>query len=297
MTSKRTLAICTAFFLCAIWPLLLQAGSDHRQPFSTVHVNDIDIAYHDLGAGDPIIMIMGYGGSMDLWSARLLQILSASHHLFIFDNRGMGHSTSSDMEYSIPLFATDTLGLMDACGIDRAAVLGWSMGAEVALQLAISHPERVGSLILISGSPGGTEQVVPDADVLRRLTNTSGGFLARGLRLISLLFPSAWLNAHPALWSYFPVNATVAPHERSQRQLKAIEDWEGAASRLGDILCPTLIITGSEDVVFPTQNSVLLAGGIHGSRLIQFPEGGHGVMFQYPDKIGEEIDAFTAQTR
>jgi len=296
MTSKRTLARCTTFFLCVIWPLLLQAGSDNPQPFSTVHVNDIDIAYHDFGAGDPIVMIMGYGGAMDLWSPRLLRILSASHHLFIFDNRGVGHSTSSDMEYSIPLFAADTLGLMDACGIDKAAVLGWSMGAEIALQLAISHPDRVGSLILISASPGGREQVVPDADVLRRLTDTSGGFLARGLRLISLLFPSGWLNAHPAVWSYFPVNATVSPPQRTRRQLKAMEDWGGAASRLCEILCPTLIITGNQDVVFPAQNSVLLAAGINGSQLIQFPEGGHGVMFQYPDKIAEEIDAFTAQT-
>lgn len=293
MTSKRTLAIGITLFLCAAWPLLPWAWSD-PQPFTTVPVGDIEIACQDLGVGDTIVMIMGYGGSMDLWSPRLLHILSASHHLLIFDNRGMGHSTSSDAEYSIPLFAADTLGLMDDRGIDKAVILGWSMGAEVALELAIAHPDRVTSLILISGSPGGPQQVLPDPEVLRRLTDTSGGPWARGLRLLGLLFPEAWLNGHPAVWNYFPVNATMNPRERTLRQLKAIEDWEGVALHLAEIQCPTLIITGNQDIVFPTRNSALLASGIHDSRLIQFPDGGHGVMFQYPDQIGKAINAFPA---
>jgi len=284
-------------FLSAIVSVSAYAADHAGGGFTTVPVGDVDIAYQELGIGDPLVMIMGYGGSMDLWSPRLLQLLSESHHIIIFDNRGMGHSTVSDTEYSIPLFAQDALGLMDACGLESASILGWSMGAEVAQELAIAHPERVKSLILISPSVGGKEQIAPDAGVLRRLADTSGGPLARGLRLLYLLFPSEWLSTHGAVWTYFPVNATVSPHERSLRQLRAIMEWPGSAMRLGEIKCPTLIITGKKDIVFPTENSDLLAAGIHGSRLVRFPDAGHGVMYQYTEKVAKEIDAFLAPLR
>jgi pimeloyl-ACP methyl ester carboxylesterase len=291
--SARNLRIWAVSFLCAVLPVLAHA----TVRFKTVPVGDIEIAYQDFGTGDPLVMIMGYGGSMDLWSPRLLQLLGQSHHVFIFDNRGMGHSTASEDEYSIPLFALDTLGFMDACGIQKATVLGWSMGAEVSQELEITYPDRVQSLVLISPSVGGKEQIPPDDDVLKKLGDTSGGPLIRGLRLLHLLFPNEWLNAHAAVWNYFPVNATMNPHESSLRQLKAIMDWAGSASRLHEIKCPTLIITGKEDIVFPTGNSTLLAAGIDGSRLVQFPDAGHGVMYQYTEKVAKEIDAFIPRSR
>jgi pimeloyl-ACP methyl ester carboxylesterase len=280
--------------LCLLlgWPGALQAQGDNQPFIMTARVNGVDIAFQELGAGDPIVMIMGYGGSMDLWSPELIKLLSVSHRLLLFDNRGMGRSTSSEEEYSIPLFAEDTLRLMDICGIQKATLLGWSMGAETAQELAISHPDRVQGLVLISGSPGGKEQVNPRPEILQQLMDTSGSSFMRGLRLIGLLFPQAWLKIHPTLWSYFPVNATMNPPERSLRQLHAMMNWGGSSSRLHEIACPALIITGDEDIVFPPQNSVILAAGIRGSTLIRFPDGGHGVMYQYADDIAKDVDDF-----
>ena len=145
--------------LSSVSTVSLQAADTVTPLVKTIRVGDIDIAYQDLGSGDPLVMIMGYGGSMDLWSPRLLQLLTASHRVLVFDNRGMGRTTSSDAEYSISQFAQDTLGLMDSLCIDEAIVLGWSMGAEIAQEVAILHPERVRRLILISGGPGGKEQI------------------------------------------------------------------------------------------------------------------------------------------
>jgi pimeloyl-ACP methyl ester carboxylesterase len=87
------------------------------------------------------------------------------------------------------------------------------------------------------------------------------------------------------------------PRESSLRQLKAIMDWAGSASRLHEIKCPTLIITGKKDVVFPTGNSTLLAAGIDGSRLVEFPDAGHGVMYQCTEKVAREINAFIPRSR
>ena len=157
--------------------------------------------------------------------------------------------------------------------------------------MAISHPERVRGLVLISGSPGGKDQVNPDPGVLRRLTDQTGGSLLRGLRLVNLLFPEAWLKTHP-FWTVFPIHATMNPHERSLRQPKAMTEWSGSWSRLSLLSCPTLIITGDQDVILPAENSVKLAAGIRGSRLIRFPDAGHGVMFQYADSIAQDINNF-----
>lgn len=258
----------------------------------TVHVNDIDIAWQDLGSGDPIVMIMGYGGSMDLWSPRLLKLLSASHRVIVFDNRGMGHSTSTDEEYSIPLFARDTLGLMDALSIDKATILAWSLGTEIALELAITNPTRVANLVLISGTPGGREKIDPDPQIMRTFADDSGSAMDRGLRLIGLLFPLDWLIFHPFISGYFPTDAKMNPPERTRRQLAAMRDWEGCYDRLGEITSPALVMVGESDALVPPANSLLLANAIPSSRLVRLPGGGHGVIFQYPDRISEEITAF-----
>jgi pimeloyl-ACP methyl ester carboxylesterase len=286
----------TVLSFCFFTPGVLPAADNSRPPVTMTRVNGIDIAYQELGAGDPLVMIMGYGGSMDLWSPRLLTLLSASHRILIFDNRGMGRSTADGQEYSIPLFADDTLGLMDALGIRKATILGWSMGAETAQELAISQPDRVLGLVLISGSPGGKEQANPDPSVLKQLTDNSGSPFMRGLRLIRLLFPDAWLKSHP-FWDYFPIHATMNPHERSRKQLQAMMEWGGSWSRLGSITCPALIITGDQDVILPAENSVKLAAGIHRSELIRFPDAGHGVMFQHADSIAKDVDELITRER
>ena len=273
-------------------------SADKDFPLSRiVRVDDIDVACQVFGAGDPLVMIMGYGGSMDLWSPRLLQLLSAAHRVLVFDNRGMGRSTSSSKEYSVAVFAEDTLGLMNALEIDTATVLAWSLGTEIALELTLTHPERVKELVLISGTPGGAERIQPAPEVARFFTGPSGTALEWGFHFIGLLFPQEWLMGHPFVWTYFPVRATMNPPERTARQYAALTSWDGCFARLGQISCPALIIAGDEDVVAPPGNSLLLAEGIHASRLVRIPGGGHGVMFQYPDRIAREIAAFLGKTR
>ncbi|MBN1194110.1 MAG: alpha/beta hydrolase [Methanomicrobiaceae archaeon] len=114
----------------------------------TVAVDDIEIAYREFGDGPPLVLIMGYAGTLDMWNVRVLADLARLYRVIVFDNRGMGLSTSSEKEYTIPLFADDTAGLMDAPGIEKAHVLGWSMGADIALGLAHDRPEKVEKIVL-----------------------------------------------------------------------------------------------------------------------------------------------------
>jgi len=103
-------------------------------PTKKVHAGDIDIAYKTFGKGDPVLLINGYSFTMDSWDSTLLETLASNHTVIVFDNRGIGNTTSgSEQKFSISLFANDTAGLLEALNIKKADVLAWSMGGRIAL--------------------------------------------------------------------------------------------------------------------------------------------------------------------
>ena len=123
-------------------------------PIKKIHVGDIDIAYKMFGKGEPILLISGSARVMDHWSSSVLQDLSSNHTVIIFDNRGVGNTTFGTKPFSIQQFTNDTVGLLDALKIQKADVLGFSMGSFVAQGLTLMHPEKVNRLILYAASCG-----------------------------------------------------------------------------------------------------------------------------------------------
>ena len=110
-------------------------------PLKKVSVGDIDIAYKTFGNGDPILLISGSGNVMDVWPSSMLQELSSNHTVIIFDHRGVGNTTSGSKPITIQQLANDSIGLLDALGLQRADVLGFSMGSFVAEQF-MTYPPR-----------------------------------------------------------------------------------------------------------------------------------------------------------
>jgi pimeloyl-ACP methyl ester carboxylesterase len=258
----------------------------------TLRVDDIDVAYQVTGAGDPLLLIIGYSYSMDGWSRQLIQALSTSNRVILFDNRGMGYSHSSAKEYSIPLFASDSIGLLDALHVKKANVLGYSMGTFIAQEMALTHPDRLNKLILIAGSVGGTNIVPPTPQGMDALTNTGGTPQERMTRAIGALFPPDWLQKHPDISSYYPTDRALNPLDRVNRQAQAAMKWVGSSSRLEQINLPTLILAGDSDIIVPPENSMILARAIKNSWLVRIRQGGHGIVYQYPNLIADEISIF-----
>jgi pimeloyl-ACP methyl ester carboxylesterase len=258
----------------------------------SVPVGDINIACRVLGQGDPIVLIMGYGSTMDMWDPLFLNDLSSKYKVIIFDNRGMGNTTAPPGNFSIAQFANDTAGLIAALDIEKAHILGWSMGSFVAQELAIRYPERVNKIILYAGDCGGKESVMPSPQVLKDLTNTSGSAEERGMRLFNLLFPKDWLSEQPPFYKWFPIPKETSSPENIERQSQAIEAWPGACDRLGSIKSPALVVTGTEDVLTPPENAFILAKRINASWLVQFEGAGHGLMYQYPDRLAKIVEDF-----
>ncbi|KQC09350.1 MAG: hypothetical protein APR55_10335 [Methanolinea sp. SDB] len=260
-------------------------------PVEKVLIDDTSIAYKVFGDGDPLLMINGFSSTMDTWNPPMLDLLSQSYRVVIFDSRGMGHSGSSEKPYSIPLFANDTANLMDQLGISRAHLFGYSLGGMVAQDLALSFPERIRSLVLVSTDCGGSHAERMSAGVWETLSDKSGDLLSQAERMFSVLFPSGWLAEHDP-WDYCPEIHETTPVEHIVRQSEAFFAWQGTYDRLPDIQCPALVITGTDDVIIPPGNAFILAGRIPASWLVQIPGGGHGIAYQFPELFSKAVLMF-----
>ena len=270
-----------------------------NMPSHNVTVGDINIAYKQIGRPDakPIILITGASATMDMWNPLLLeQLASANYRVIIFENRGVGESTVGTKEFSIPQFANDTLGLLDALGISKADVLGWSMGGMIAQQLAVTNPDRVENLILYTTSCGGPSDRPTPPEVIQIGTNASMSQQERIQKLAPLFFaPASWFEAHPDYVNYFPIHAYIQykeplSQEIHRQQLNAAATWAGICNALSSITQPTLVIVGTDDD--PAPDSLTLAEGIPGSWLIRIRDAGHGLMYQYPDEFNRVLLTF-----
>ena len=118
------------------------------QPATLVPVSTgVRLNVSQTGAGEPLLLIMSTSGSLGLWEP-LIAPLAGRHRVIAFDNRGLGQSERGEEQLTMALMAADTAALLDALEIERAHVLGWSLGSAVAQELALAHPDRVGGLVL-----------------------------------------------------------------------------------------------------------------------------------------------------
>jgi pimeloyl-ACP methyl ester carboxylesterase len=119
-------------------------------------VNDIQMYYALYGEGEPVLLIHGGLGNADVWGYQV-PALAAGHKVIVADSRGHGRSTRSAKPFGYQLMADDYLALLDHLGIDRTALVGWSDGGIIGLDIAIRHPERLSRLFAFAANytPGG----------------------------------------------------------------------------------------------------------------------------------------------
>lgn len=265
-----------------------------EEKVKTIDVNGITLACRICGHGYPLILINGFASTMDTWNPPVLAELARHFQVIIFDNRGTGYSTASDEPFSIPLFAHDTIALMDALGISRSHVLGHSMGACIAQELALLNADRVSRLILVSGTCGGERMIRMEPPVWETLSDKSGTILDLANRMFSVIFPKDWLAKHDP-WQYCPKVHETTSERSAARQAEALFSWPGSYDRLPAIRSPTLVVTGTDDVVIPPANSRTIADRIPGARLKEFAGAGHGLMYQCPGGFGRTVVAFLTE--
>ncbi|MFL6394024.1 MAG: alpha/beta fold hydrolase [Nitrososphaeraceae archaeon] len=265
----------------------------NKIPSQKVTVGDIDIAYKQLGKGNakPIILITGLGATMDTWSPLLLeQLTSSNYYVTIFDNRGTGNTTAGTKQFSISQFAKDTAGLLDALKIQKADVLGWSLGSYIAQELTLANPDKVSNLILYASGCGGQNATPTSPKIIQLVTNASMSYQQRAEKQIPFLFPTKWFRANPDYLNYLPFPKESVSAQAIQQQLKAVANWTGTCNAISNITQPTLVIVGTDDA--PLQDSLMLARRIPGSWVVQIRDAGHGLMYQYPREFNRALITF-----
>lgn len=260
---------------------------------SQVLVNGVKLYYEIHGTGEPLILIEGLGYASWSWF-RQIEVLSDTYRVVSFDNRGVGNSDKPDIPYSIELMADDVARLLESLSIEKAHILGVSMGGYIAQSLAINYPEKVKSLVLGCTSFGGPQSIPLTEEALQSMLKVEGLNAEEVIRQgLKVAFSPKFIKASPEV-----VNQLVAwrlanptPRYAWERQFAAAAAFN-AESQLNTIKVPTLVITGSEDIVIPPQNSVLLTERISGAQLVMIPGGGHLFFIEKAEEFNAAVLEF-----
>jgi pimeloyl-ACP methyl ester carboxylesterase len=253
--------------------------------------------FTDRGSGEPVLLITGWTISsavFDPVAARYLPHVRVIAH----DHRGTGRSATWLGPVSPALLAADAARVLDDCGVDSAHLVGLSMGAMVALELAIRMPHRVKSLALVGGGTGGLGTALPEAG---RAARTVAAVIADSARHrepwpAAALFSDAFRAQHPAkVAEYVPAfGHHRAPPWAVGWQTLSVSCFARSAS-LHRVDAPTLVLHGGEDVMSPPANAELLARGIPGAELHVVPGAGHAVPLERPELTARLLLAWVAR--
>jgi pimeloyl-ACP methyl ester carboxylesterase len=267
-------------------------------------VNDVTLCYDVHGRrGDPaIVLIRGLGTQLIEWPPALVTgLVTAGLEVVVFDNRDAG--LSSEMKpiagtapYRLEDMANDVAGLLDRLQVERAHILGISMGGMIAQHVAIAHPQRTRSLISVMSSTGNPDLPVPSPEMRARLVETA----ATPEALIALNAASRVAFGSPAYPESLDERMTAAraAYERSYRpdgvarQMRAVIADGSRVDRLWRLSVPTLVIHGADDPLIPAAAGRDTAAAIAGARLEIIAGMGHNIPTAFAPRIVEIVVAF-----
>jgi pimeloyl-ACP methyl ester carboxylesterase len=257
------------------------------------------IAGHELyylrrGSGEPLLLIQGMAGNTAHWGEPFLAELEGDFELVAYDHREVGQSARVGRPFTIADLADDAVGLLAALGIERAHVLGISMGGMVAQEVALRHPDVVRSLVLGCTYPGGARARLTDPAVMQRLAEPMfAGDTERALRAGWEANVSRPVAADPAAWEAFLVVARQHPAslQALMGQMQAIQGHDTSA-RLRQIRAPTLVVHGTEDEMLSADNGRLIAELIPGARLELLEGVGHMWWWEQPERSAALVREF-----
>jgi pimeloyl-ACP methyl ester carboxylesterase len=229
-------------------------------------VNGIKLWYAEFGQGAPVILLHGGLANSNYWGL-LVRALAPHYRVIVVDSRGHGRSSRDARPYGYDLMADDVVGLMDYLKIDKAALVGWSDGAIIGLDIALRHPQRLSKLFAFAANsdPSAVKDVEHDP--------VFSAFIARARREYETLSPT------PTEYDAF---------------LKQIEKmWEGephwTADRLHGIEVPTWIVDADHDEAIKRDNTLFMADNIPGSGLLIQPQVSHFSFLQDPAQFNSDV--------
>jgi len=244
----------------------------------------------------PLLLCQRFRGTMEEWDPEFIARLAAQRRVIRFDSAGIGESEGQTPN-TVAGMAEIVPALLDALGIEKIDLLGWSLGGYVAQTVALNQPERVRRLVIAGSGPGGPDGPPPHPRVAEIAAKQAAAredvrFLfftetQTGIAAAERHFERIRLGERPAVAA-----------ESGARQREAIVAWwkgEGAArARLSELRLPVLVANGVSDVMIPAEHSFAIARSAPNAKLILYPDAGHAFLFQYAEDFTGEVLKFLA---
>jgi pimeloyl-ACP methyl ester carboxylesterase len=251
------------------------------------------IAWERHGSGDPLLLIHGLGYARWGWEP-VLPGLAERFDVILLDNRGIGESDAPPGPYTAVEMATDAIQVLDEAGVERAHVVGTSLGGMVAQELALAHPGRVDKLVLACTTPGGP-RAHPMPEVTVRLI-AEAVMLEPAValrRFVENALSPATVAERPELVERIMEHRlrTPQPPDAWAAQASAGASFD-AYDRVTGISAPTLVVTGTDDAVVDPRNSDLLAQLLTDWDNAFFPGLGHLFFWESPEGFVHAVTSF-----
>ena len=248
-------------------------------------LNGIHISYHVEGEGEPLVMIMGFTASRIGWMPQR-RFFKKSYQIITFDNRGAGKSDKPPGPYSTSMMADDTVKLMDVLGIEKAHIMGLSMGGMIAQELAINYPQRVMKLVLAATY---ARQDETSGDTLEQAEFLHLAPEKKASALIGLAFNKPFYRFTISLFArvlarFIGASGRVGTAGQSEACLK-----HDTLERLSSITAPTLVIVGTGDRIIKPVSSEVIAGKIHNAKLVKVEGASHYFSFEMKNVFNREV--------
>jgi 3-oxoadipate enol-lactonase len=260
------------------------AGTRARRPV---------VLWHDGGRGPALLLLNGWSASGLVWPESWLARLEERYRVIRIDNRGTGWSRSAPYPFTIADMADDARDVLRACRIDRAAVLGLSMGGMIAQELAIRHGGFVDKLVLAATRPPAPAYIAPGADMLSLMFGSPPQNMT-----MPEFFTTTWAQTsgdgfatdHPAIMAEIgnQITQRITPRSGVFNQARAILAWHGV-ERIRHLNTPTTVMHGARDPLIPVENGRRLAKLIPHATYAQLAGVGHPVAHEAGDALMEAV--------
>ena len=253
------------------------------------------------GAAYPLILLQHFTGTLDNWDPAVTDNLASGREVILFENAGIGRSTGKVPE-TVQGMAAHALAFLDALGLERVDLLGFSLGGMVAQEIALARPLLVRKMLLVGTAPEGGEEIMRmEKPELKQIFASD---LPASQRLVKLFF--ALTASSQAAGEAFIARLAQRNQDRepasgpevAKAQIAAFRTWEAFTgerfAKLRKISQPCLVVDGVFDVLIPVRNSYLLNEHLPNAVLLTYPDSGHGSLFQFHESFTRQAAAFLA---
>ena len=252
------------------------------------------------GSGLPLLCLQHFTGTLDNWDPAVTDPLAVGREVILFESAGLGRSTGQVPE-NIAGMAAHALAFVDALGLKRLDILGYSLGGMVAQQVALERPSLVHKMLLVATAPEGGEDIMHmDKPELRKITEDPN---MPGLeKLVKLFFAPS--ESSQAAGEAFAARLAerkqdgepLAGQNVAIAHITAFRAWEQYSgerfARLGKITQPCLVVNGVFDNMIPVRNSYMLSEHLPNAMLLTYPDAGHGSLFQFHKSFVRQASLF-----